>query len=195
MEAIGRFAGGLAHDFNNLLTPILGAAGLGLQELPDDAPVRARLETIQQAARRAAALTNQMLAYAGQSPLRAERLDLSKLVGEMRQLVASSISGQATLRIFNGAGSFFILQVYLVEPGTDITDRPPNLETRSPNVTSRIPLVPGDYELWVRYPVTATVVAGPVDLALADGGVYGILFADGPGDGTVEIVYFDDFTP
>jgi PAS domain S-box-containing protein len=97
LESLGVLAGGIAHDFNNLLTPILGAAGLGLQELPEDTPVRARLETIQRAARRAAALTNQMLAYAGQSPLRVERLDLSKLVGEMRELVASSISGKATL--------------------------------------------------------------------------------------------------
>ncbi len=37
-----------------------------------------------------------------------------------------SISGQATLRIFSGAGSFFILQVYVVEPGAPIslTGRP-----------------------------------------------------------------------
>jgi PAS domain S-box-containing protein len=97
LESLGVLAGGIAHDFNNLLTPILGAAGLGLQELPEDAPVRARLEKIQQAARRAAALTNQMLAYAGQSPLRVERLDLSTLVGQMRELVAAAISGRVTL--------------------------------------------------------------------------------------------------
>ncbi len=62
-------------------------------------------------------------------------------------------------------------------------------------MTSRIPLVPDNYDFWVRDPLAATVVAGPIDLSLADGGVYGILLADGPGDGTVEIVYFDDFTP
>jgi len=97
LESLGVLAGGIAHDFNNLLTPILGAAGLGLEEVPEDAPVRARLEKIRQAAERAAALTNQMLAYAGEKPLCVERLDLSKLVGEMRELVASSISGKATL--------------------------------------------------------------------------------------------------
>ena len=59
--------------------------------------MRARLGKIQQAARRAAALTDQMLAYAGQEPLRVECLDLSKLVGEMQELVASSISGKTTL--------------------------------------------------------------------------------------------------
>jgi PAS domain S-box-containing protein len=97
LESLGVLAGGIAHDFNNLLTPILGAAGLGLMELPEDAPVRAHLQKIHQAAKRAAALTNQMLAYAGQTPLGVECLDLSKLVGEMRELVTSSISGKATL--------------------------------------------------------------------------------------------------
>lgn len=106
-----------------------------------------------------------------------------------------SISGQATLRIFNGAGTFFVLHVFVVEPGTDITDRPPNLEIGSPFATSRIPLVPGDYEFWVRDPIAASIVAGPVDLSMIDGGVYGILLADGVGGGTVEIIFFDDFAP
>jgi len=97
LKSLGVMAGGIAHDFNNLLTPILGTAGLLLTELPEDAPMRVPLQKIQQAARRAAALTDQMLAYAGQEPLRVERLDLSKLVDEMQELVTSSISGKTTL--------------------------------------------------------------------------------------------------
>jgi signal transduction histidine kinase/CheY-like chemotaxis protein len=97
LESLGVLAGGIAHDFNNLLTPILGVAGLGLAELPEDSPVRAHLQKIQQAARRSAALIDQMLAYAGQEPLRVELLDLSKLVGEIRELVTSSISGKTSL--------------------------------------------------------------------------------------------------
>jgi PAS domain S-box-containing protein len=99
LESLGVLAGGIAHDFNNLLTPILGVAGLALKDLPEAAPARAHLQKIQQAARRAAALTDQMLAYAGQEPLRVERLNLSKVVGEMRELVASSISGKTTLDV------------------------------------------------------------------------------------------------
>ena len=57
LESLGVLAGGIAHDFNNLLTPIMGAAGLGLMELPNDSPVRNRMQTIQRAAKRAAALT------------------------------------------------------------------------------------------------------------------------------------------
>ena len=36
MEAIGLLAGGIAHDFNNLLTPIVGCAGLILDDLNGD---------------------------------------------------------------------------------------------------------------------------------------------------------------
>jgi two-component system cell cycle sensor histidine kinase/response regulator CckA len=104
LESLGVLAGGVAHDFNNLLTPILGAARLGLDELPPDSPVRGRLEMIQQAAKRAAALTGQMLSYTGQGPLRVERLDLSKLVGEMRELVASSVSGKVIFDLELQAG-------------------------------------------------------------------------------------------
>jgi two-component system cell cycle sensor histidine kinase/response regulator CckA len=97
LESLGVLAGGIAHDFNNLLTPILGGAGLTLRELSEDEPARVHLQKIQQAARRAAALIDQMLAYAGQEPPHVERLNLSRLVGEMQELVASSISGKATL--------------------------------------------------------------------------------------------------
>ncbi len=99
LESLGVLAGGIAHDFNNLLTPILGAAGLARQELPADSPLHARLDTITRAARRAAALTDQMLAYAGQRPLRVERVDLSALVRDIRDLASSSISGKTSFQL------------------------------------------------------------------------------------------------
>ncbi len=99
LDSLGVLAGGIAHDFNNLLTPILGRAGLALRDLPPGSPIAAHLESIQQSAERAAALTSQMLAYAGQRPLRVGPLDLSKQVEEMRELIIASISGHATLDI------------------------------------------------------------------------------------------------
>ena len=97
LESLGVLAGGIAHDFNNLLTPIMGAAGLATMELPKDSPVHARLQTIHRAAKRAAALTNQMLAYAGQKPLRVEHLDLNTLVEDLRELATSSIAGKTVI--------------------------------------------------------------------------------------------------
>ncbi len=97
LESLGILAGGVAHDFNNLLTPILGEAGLAQQELPSDSPVRGHLASIQKAARRAAALTNQMLAYAGQRPIEKRRVDLSTLVRELGDLLASAGGRRARL--------------------------------------------------------------------------------------------------
>jgi signal transduction histidine kinase/CheY-like chemotaxis protein len=97
LEGLGVMAGGIAHDFNNLLTPILGNASLALLDLPVSSPVRMRLEKIRKAALRAAALTNQMLAYAGAEPVAVAPLDLSRVVSEMAQLLESTISGQTTV--------------------------------------------------------------------------------------------------
>ncbi len=99
LESLGVLAGGIAHDFNNLLTPILGATALAREELPDHSPVHARLDIITRAARRAADLTDQMLAYAGQRPLRVERIDLSALIRDIRELAASSISGKTPFEL------------------------------------------------------------------------------------------------
>ena len=97
LEGLGVLAGGIAHDFNNLLTPILGDASLALMDSPEDSPVKQRLEKIQKAAHRAAALTQQLLAYAGKGPLLVEPVNLSQLVLEMAQLLESSISRKATV--------------------------------------------------------------------------------------------------
>ena len=97
LESLGIMAGGIAHDFNNLLTPILGGAGLALMDLPEDSPVRIRLIRIQGAAQRAAALTNQMLAYAGAESLEIQAVDLSSLVEEIRPLLESASSGKTSI--------------------------------------------------------------------------------------------------
>jgi len=99
LEGLGVLAGGIAHDFNNLLTPILGDTGLALRELPENSPARARLLRVERTARRAAALTHQMLAYAGKATVHVEAVDLSVLVHDMTQLLESSVARRNTLQI------------------------------------------------------------------------------------------------
>jgi signal transduction histidine kinase/ActR/RegA family two-component response regulator len=68
LEAIGALAGGVAHDFNNLLGAILVAVSSLREELGDT--VSESVETISQAGRRAAELTQQLLQFARRgSPL------------------------------------------------------------------------------------------------------------------------------
>jgi PAS domain S-box-containing protein len=98
LESLGILAGGIAHDFNNLLMAMLGNADLVLKGLSPVSPVRPSIEVIQAAGRRAADLTNQMLAYSGHGAFDILLLNLSELVGEMAHLLGSSISKKAILR-------------------------------------------------------------------------------------------------
>jgi PAS domain S-box-containing protein len=97
LESLGVLAGGIAHDFNNLLTGILGNANLALMEMTPEAATRQTIEQIEVAAKRAADLTKQLLAYSGKGRFVVQRLDLSAVVEEMAHLLAASISKKATL--------------------------------------------------------------------------------------------------
>lgn len=99
LDSLGVLAGGIAHDFNNLLTPILGYAGLAANEVPADSPVQGYLERIEAAARRAAQLCQQMLAYAGQGQYIIGPVDLSALVEEMISLAQVSLPPAARVEL------------------------------------------------------------------------------------------------
>jgi two-component system cell cycle sensor histidine kinase/response regulator CckA len=90
-ESLGVLAGGIAHDFNNLLTAMLGNASLARLDLADDSPLHGPLVQIETAATRAAELCQQMLAYAGRSPLSIAEVDITHLIEETRQLLQVSI--------------------------------------------------------------------------------------------------------
>jgi two-component system, cell cycle sensor histidine kinase and response regulator CckA len=98
-ESLGVLAGGVAHDFNNILMAIFGNADLALFHLDQDSPVAEHLRRGQQAAARAAGLTKQMLAYSGKGKFIIEELDLRRLLEDSLQLLASSVSKKAALRV------------------------------------------------------------------------------------------------
>ncbi|MFQ5738194.1 MAG: PAS domain S-box protein [Acidobacteriota bacterium] len=102
LESLGVLAGGIAHDFNNLLMGILGNADLCLREPSLTSPVRERVEQIERASIRAAELTRQMLAYSGRGSLEVRPVDLSDVVKEMTDLLATVISKKAAIRYKQG---------------------------------------------------------------------------------------------
>ncbi len=104
LESLGVLAGGIAHDFNNLLTVILGNANLGALSLPSESAARPYLVQIEAACLRAADLTRQLLTYAGRGQLQVLDVDLNRLVEEMTQLMAVSISKKAAVRYDLTAG-------------------------------------------------------------------------------------------
>ena len=104
LESLGILAGGIAHDFNNLLMVILGNADMALQEAPRNSPVRNSIEEIRKASKRAADLTNQMLAYAGKGRFNVQPTQLNDLIEEMGQLLRASLSRKIVLNTDLEAG-------------------------------------------------------------------------------------------
>ncbi len=97
-ESLAVLAGGVAHDFNNLLVGILGNADLALMELQGDSTARERIKGVELAARRAADLARQMLAYSGKGHFVVDELDLQALLRESSHLLDASISKRVAIR-------------------------------------------------------------------------------------------------
>lgn len=101
LEAVGQLAGGVAHDFNNLLTVIGASLAFVRAEVPPTSPACADLDEAEAAARRAATLTRQLLAFGRRQRLEPRRVDANRAVGEvlgmLRRLVAAGVSIETCL--------------------------------------------------------------------------------------------------
>ena len=87
MEAIGRLAGGIAHDFNNALTVISTYAELMVKQLPSPDKNYNYVTAIQEAAERAAGLTNQLLVFSRKSINQPKSLNLNEIVTQSQTLL------------------------------------------------------------------------------------------------------------
>ena len=98
LESLGVLAGGIAHDFNNILMTILGNADLALMSLSGTSPARESVKEIEKAARRAAELSRQMLAYSGRGSFEIAPLNLNEVIVELTHMLEVGISKKATLK-------------------------------------------------------------------------------------------------
>jgi len=99
MEAVGMLAGGVAHDFNNLLTIINGYTQLILNSLRQGDPNRHSAEQVMKAGERAAALTNQLLAFSRRQVLQLKVLDLNPTVSGLGAMLQRLIGEDIDLRM------------------------------------------------------------------------------------------------
>jgi len=103
MESIGRLAGGVAHDFNNLLTVISGGIELGLAMLAPGEPSCRHLLDAAEAARSAATLTRQLLAFSRKSAIAPRALDLVALLSRVENMVVRLLGEDIQLETIYGA--------------------------------------------------------------------------------------------
>jgi signal transduction histidine kinase/CheY-like chemotaxis protein len=108
MEAIGQLTGGVAHDFNNLLQIIIGslerlrmraerAGGL-------DANYERLIEAAMQGGRRAAMLTQRLLAFSRRQPLAPKPTDINKLVTGMSDLLTRTLGESIEIEVVLAGG-------------------------------------------------------------------------------------------
>lgn len=99
MEAIGRLAGGVAHDFNNLITIIGGFADCLDGSFDTDDPRRTTLQSIREAADRAAELTRQLLSFSRRAPLELSTIDVHDIVRDTAQMLGRVIGERVQVEL------------------------------------------------------------------------------------------------
>jgi two-component system, cell cycle sensor histidine kinase and response regulator CckA len=98
LEAVGQLAGGIAHDFNNLLTVIIGCAELIRRDVPPPAGLEPDpLDELSKAARRAAMLTQQLLAFSRRQVLQPRELDVNEALRHVHSMLRRLIRDDIVL--------------------------------------------------------------------------------------------------
>jgi len=103
MEAVGQLTGGLAHDFNNLLASISGGLQvlrLKVQRGQYDGLER-YLDIGESSVRRAASLTQRLLAFSRRQTLDPKPTDINRLINDMDELIRRSVGPMVEVELVN----------------------------------------------------------------------------------------------
>jgi signal transduction histidine kinase/CheY-like chemotaxis protein len=91
MDALGRLSAGVAHDFNNLLTSILGGAELAALRVKGDPKAEKYIESLREAAERAAGLTRKLMLFTASASQGPKALDVVDLLEALLPVMRRSI--------------------------------------------------------------------------------------------------------
>jgi signal transduction histidine kinase/DNA-binding response OmpR family regulator len=111
MEAVGQLTGGIAHDFNNLLAGISGSLQM-LETRIGQGRLEAApryIDAAQGAAKRAAALTQRLLAFSRRQTLDPKPTNLNRLISGMEELVRRTTGPDVVVEVVGGAGLWPVL--------------------------------------------------------------------------------------
>ena len=105
MEAIGRLTGGIAHDFNNMLAVVIGSLDLVIRRLSEADPKLLRMaQAASDGAKRAANLTQRLLAFSRQQPLNPAAVDISSSILETAELIRRTVGENIEVETTCAAG-------------------------------------------------------------------------------------------
>ncbi|HTN41164.1 MAG TPA: ATP-binding protein, partial [Asticcacaulis sp.] len=146
---VGQLTGGIAHDFNNMLAVVMGSLDLLNRRIGQEDPrARRYVEAAAEGARRAANLTQRLLAFSRQQPLRPESIDANKLVSGMSDLLRHSIGADIRLETVLAGGLWRVhadpnqLESVILNLGVNARDAMPEggkltIETQNAHLDSR----------------------------------------------------------
>ncbi len=99
LESMAVMAGGVAHDFNNILMVIIGNLEFVKEDMTENAAALKNLREAERAARQAAGLARQMLAFSGKGHFIIEPVDLDCMVRDVTTMLKSVVSGRRVLDV------------------------------------------------------------------------------------------------
>ena len=106
MEAVGQLTGGIAHDFNNLLASISGS--LEVLKIHVDRGTTAGLEKYikmgRDSVRRAASLTQRLLAFSRRQTLDPKPININNLVVGLEELIRRTVGPTVAVEVMCDAG-------------------------------------------------------------------------------------------
>jgi PAS domain S-box-containing protein len=98
MESLGQLTGGVAHDFNNLLAVMSNGLDVLSLRVQDRADLR-MLETMQRAVARGATLTQQLLSFARQQPLKVEKVNVNAVIRGFEAVLRRAVDSAVRVEV------------------------------------------------------------------------------------------------
>lgn len=103
LDALGQLTGGIAHDFNNLLMVISGGIHVLKKAVADNPKAMRAAEAIENATKRGASLTSQLLSFARRQSVNPAPLTLPEALASVHEVLTSGLGSSTKLRVETAA--------------------------------------------------------------------------------------------